>query len=80
MGIVNPVVMADDEHEYSKLSSSSLANAIINSQRELQQNFEDDCMKSKTEVRKARRQKQEDLCKDTCSRMSPEDVKLNEFH
>ena len=50
LGIINVTKIADEEHEFSKFSSSVLTKAIVDQQRELPPNLEGDCKKSREQI------------------------------
>ena len=79
MGIINPMLVSDDEHTNSKIATESLTNAIIIQQTELPANLHE-CNKAvKSVIRTRRRNLQQNILDDVRSRMPPEQKRANKI-
>ena len=79
MGFINPVSIAQGEHENSLQATEILTAAIVNQQRELPRNLEESSKAAKSEIRARRRDQQMQLLNDLKTRMSPSQKRANEI-
>ena len=80
MGLISPVQMADQEHEFSKEATAVLTNAIkISQQKDLPPNLDSLSKEAKSAVRSKRRKQQSDMLSDLRSRMSVEQSRGNDI-
>ena len=70
MGIINPTEISDQEHENSKLATDVLTRAIIDQQKQLPENLQENSKAIHSTIRNQRRKLQSDILEEIRSRMS----------
>ena len=79
LGLISPVEMSNQEHQYSVEATVTLTNAIINQQKELPLDFENSSKEAKSNVRSNRRKLQSDTLTDLRSKMNDDQRRSNEL-